>query len=154
VTGEHDWLWWALAALVAVLAAIAWWVWRKGRPFMNGDVFVASRLSRGNHLFPTQVAVTSTSVVQYKPRWLGREEETIHMAHIASVKIDTGLLLSDVLIETSGGTDPIACHGHRKADAVRMKDLIGRYQTDHFQGPGLPAPGRPAGPVDRGPIGR
>ena len=61
--------------------------------------------------------ITPTSVVQYTPRWIGRQEETIHMAHIASVKIETGLLLSDVLIETSGGTDPIRCHGHRKGDA-------------------------------------
>jgi hypothetical protein len=154
VTGEYDWLWWALAAAVAVLAAILWWVWRKGRPFADGDVFVASRLSRGNHLFPTQVAITPTSVVQYTPRWLGRQEETIHMAHVASVKIDTGLIFSNVLIETTGGADPIVCHGHRKADAARMKDLIGLYQTDHFQASGPPAPGRPAGPVGPGPIGR
>ena len=44
------------------------------------------------------------------------------MAHIASVKIDTGMLLSDVLIETSGGADPIRCHGHRKGDAVRDEE--------------------------------
>ena len=93
-------------------------IWRKGRPFAPGDVFRASRLSAGNHLFPTQVLITPTSVVQYTPRWIGRQEETIHMAHVASVKIDTGLLLSDVLIETSGGADPIRCHGHRKGDAV------------------------------------
>ena len=61
-----------------------------------GDVFRASRLSAGNHLFPTQVLITPTSVVQYTPRWIGRQEESIHMAHVASVKIDTGLLLSDV----------------------------------------------------------
>ena len=97
-------------------------------------MFRASRLSSGNRLFPTQVLITPTSVVQYTPRWIGRREETIHMAHIASVKIDTGMLLSDVLIETSGGTDPIACHGHRKGDAVRMKALIERYQTDYYRG--------------------
>ena len=55
------------------------------------------------------------------------------MAHVASVKIDTGLLLSNVLIETSGGSDPIVCHGHRKGDATRMKALIERYQTDHYR---------------------
>ena len=91
--------------------------------------------------FPTQVLITPTSVVQYTPRWFGRREETIHMAHIASVKIETGMLLSDVLIETSGGTDPIACHGHRKGDAARMKDLIERYQTDYYRG-GRPEPCR------------
>ena len=141
MTGESDWLWWALAAAAAVAAILVVWIWRKGRPFAVGDVFRASRLSSGNHLFPTQVLITPTSVVQYTPRWIGKREETIHMAHIASVKIETGMILSDVLIETSGGTDPIACHGHRKGDATRMKNLIERYQTDYYRG----APPNPVG---------
>ena len=112
-------------------------------------MFRASRLSAGNRLFPTQVLITPTSVVQYTPRWIGRQEETIHMAHVASVKIDTGLLLSDVLIETSGGTDPIRCHGHHKGDAVRMKSLIERYQTEYYRDSALPRPCRPdARPAD------
>jgi hypothetical protein len=133
MTGDYAWLWWVVVALAAILVLVLWVVWQKGRPFTSGDVFRASRISRGNHLFPTQVAISPTSVVQHKPRWIGRQEETIHMAHIASVKIDTGILLSNVLIETSGGSDPIACHGHRKSDAVRMKDLIEQYQTQHFR---------------------
>ena len=138
-------LWWALAAGGAVVVVLGFWVWRKGRPFATGDVFRASRLSSGNHLFPTQVLVTPTSIVQYTPRWIGKAEETIHMAHIASVKIDTRMLFSDVLIETSGGTDPIRCHGHGKGDAVTMKNLIERYQTDYYRG------ARPVGaaPTDR-----
>ena len=125
---------WILVAGAALVAMLVVWIWRKGRPFADGDVFRASRWSSGNHLFPTQVLITPSSVVQYTPRWIGRLEETIHMAHIASVKIDTGVILSNVLIETSGGTDPIACHGHRKGDAVAMKDLIERYQTDYYRG--------------------
>jgi hypothetical protein len=140
VTSESDWLWWALAAAGAVAVIFVVWIWRKGRPFAPGDVFRASRLSSGNHLFPTQVLITPTAVVQYTARWFGRREETIHMAHIASVKIETGMILSDVYIETSGGTDPIACHGHRKGDAGRMKDLIERYQTDYYRGGGVPTP--------------
>jgi hypothetical protein len=147
VTSESDWLWWALAAVVAVAAILVVWVWRKGRPFAQGDVFRASRLSSGNRLFPTQVLITPTAVVQYTPRWFGRREETIHMAHIASVKIETGVVLSDVLIETSGGSDPIACHGHRKGDAGRMKDLIEQYQTSYYRGGA-------AGPVVPPPTGR
>jgi hypothetical protein len=145
VTGEFDWLWWAAAAGLMVVVILGLWIWRKGRPFASGDVFRASRLSAGNHLFPTQVLITPTSVVQYTPRWIGKAEETIHMVHIASVRIDTRMFLSDVLIETSGGTDPIRCHGHRKGDATRMKTLIERYQTDYY---------RTARPVGDGPTGR
>src|SRR2546425_995631 len=140
VTGEPDWLWLTLAVAGAVVLLLGFWVWWKGKPFAAGDVFRASRLSRGNHLFPTQVLITPTSVVQYTPRWIGRQEETIHMAHIASVKIETGLLFSNVLIETSGGSDPIVCHGHGKRDAARMKTLVEQYQTEYYRG-GTPRPG-------------
>lgn len=137
---------WTVAAVATIIVLIVVWVWRKGRPFAAGDVFRASRISSGNRLFPTQVLVTRTSVVQYTPQWIGKQEETIHIAHIASVRIDTGLLLSDVLVETSGGTHPIVCHGHRKGDAVRMKNLIERYQTDYYRGNAGPAAGN-AGPA-------
>ena len=71
--------------------------------------------------------------VDARARWFGRQEEVIHMAHVASVKIDTGMVLSDIQIETSGGSDPIKCHGHHKSDAVRMKALIEQYQSDYYR---------------------
>ena len=138
MSGESSAIWSVAIVALAVIAALGAIVWRKGRPFAAGDVFLASRLSEGNHLFPTQVQISPTSVVQYTPRWIGRQEESIHMAHVSSVKIDTKLLLSDVLIETSGGSDPIRCHGHRKGDAVRMKTLIEQYQTDYYRRPAAP----------------
>jgi hypothetical protein len=133
MSGEYGWVWPAIAIAGAIILFFAVIVWRKGRPFAAGDVFRASRLSAGNHLFPTQVLISPTSVVQYTPRWVGKQEESIHMAHVSSVKIDTKLLLSDVLIETSGGASPIRCHGHHKADAVAMKTLIERYQSDYYR---------------------
>ena len=66
------------------------------------------------------------------------------MAHIASVKIDTGMLLSDVLIETSGGTDPMRCHGHRKGDAVADEEPD-RALPDRL------LPGRAAAALSAGP---
>jgi hypothetical protein len=135
MTGELAVLWWTLAAVAAIAVLVVVWVARKGRPFASGDVFRASRLSSGNRLFPTQVAITRTSVVQFTPQWIGKLEETIHMAHVSSVKIDTGVMFSDVLIETSGGSHPIRCHGHRKGDAVQIKALIERYQTDYYRPP-------------------
>lgn len=150
------WAWWTLGVLSLLFVLWLLVVWSKGRPFAPGDVFRASRLSRGNRLFPTQVLITSTSVVQFTPQWIGRQEESIHMAHIASVKIITGLMLSDVLIETSGGASPIKCHGHRKKDAVRMKALIEGHQNEYYRSGGQSAaPGAPAGPGTSvpGPVG-
>ncbi len=128
-----SWLLLILLALVALVVVLAWIVTRKNRPFTAGDVFRASRWTRGNHLFPTQVAITPDSVIQYTPAWIGRQEESIHVAHVASVRIDTHLVFSDVIIETSGGSDPVRCHGHHKSDAIKMKELIERYQTAQYR---------------------
>jgi len=128
---------WILAAgvLAAIAVALVLFFWWKGQPFAEGDVFRASRLSRGNRLFPTQVLITPTSVVHYIPELVGRKEHSIHIVHVASVSIDTNLLFSNVLIETSGGATPVTCHGHRKGDAVRMKQLIEQYQTQYYRSP-------------------
>ena len=124
-----------VVALGVLLLAVMAIVLRKGRPFSDGDVFRASRLSPGNRLLPTQVKVSPTSVVHFTPQWVGRFEQSIHMAHVASVTIDTHLVFSDVLIETTGGASPIHCRGHYKSDAVRMKHLIEQYQTAYFKSP-------------------
>jgi hypothetical protein len=120
-----------LAALVLLPLLV---IWRKGRPVAPGTVFRASRLSAGNRIFPTQVVITPTSVVHYTPEWIGKHEHSIHIAHVASVSIDTGLLFSDVIIETTGGSGSIKCRGHRKADAVEMKRLIEEYQSAYYRG--------------------
>ena len=133
MTGEQAWIVWTSAAVVVIVAAVVFWVWRKGRPFASGDVFRASRLSAAITCSQPQALITPTSVVQYMPEWIGRREETIHMAHVASVRIETGALLSNIVIETSGGTDPVRCHGHKKRDATAIKNLIERYQTDYYQ---------------------
>ena len=138
MTGDAAVWWWLAAAAVAILALFGWFIARKGRPFAPGNVFRTSRWSSSNRLFPTQVLVTPESVVQYKPKWIGHDEEVIHMAHVASVKVSTGLLLSDVQIETSGGSDPILCHGHHKADATRMKALIEQAQSAYYRDKPLP----------------
>jgi hypothetical protein len=123
------------AALIAagVLALLGWWISVKGRRLPGQHVFRASRLSRGNRLFPAQVQISPTSITLYKPQWIGKIEESIHMAHVASIKIDTNLVFSDVFIESSGGHDPILCHGHTKGDAVEMKSLIENFQTGYYR---------------------
>jgi hypothetical protein len=126
---------WIVVAVVVVLllAIVVLWIWVRGRPRPGEHVFRARRISQGNRLFPSQVIITPTSVTLYKPQWIGRVEQSIHPAHVASIKIDTNILFSDVLIETSGGEHPVVCHGHSKSDAVRMKELIEQLQTQHYR---------------------
>ena len=125
---------WVLGGAGFIAIALGFWIARRGRRLPGDHVFRASRLTRGNHVFPTQVAITPTNVVQYTPQWFGKREHSIHMAHVSSVEIDTNLFFSNVLIETSGGSDPVRCHGHRKGDAIEMKRLINEYQSAYYRG--------------------
>jgi hypothetical protein len=93
------------------------------------QTFSASRLTAGNLWFPTRIVVSPLRVSRVKRRLFSRSEESISISQVASVKIATGILWSDILIESTGGTDPIASHGHRKGDAVRIRDLIEGFQA-------------------------
>ena len=126
-------LWWIAFALVAIAIATIALFWVKGRRMAGDHVFRASRFSRGNFLFPTQVGVTPSSIVHFTPQLFGGREQSIHMAHVASVLIDRNRFFSDVMIETSGGASPVRCHGHRKGDAVEMKRLIEEYQSAYYR---------------------
>ena len=127
-------LWWVAFAAVAIVVIAALFFWSKGRRMAGDHVFRASRLSRGNFLFPTQVGVTPTSIIHFTPELFGGREQSIHIAHVASVVVDRNLFFSDVMIETSGGASPVRCHGHRKADAVEMKRLIEQFQSTYYRG--------------------
>src|SRR5262245_50813848 len=132
-TDSNALLVWMLGGAALIVVALAFVVYARGRRIAGEHVFRASRMSRGNHLFPTQVAITPTNVVHYTPQWIGRREQSIHLAHVASVEIDTNLIFSNVVIETSGGSEPVRCHGHRKRDAIDMKRLINEFQTAYYR---------------------
>lgn len=122
-----------IAAIVVVIVGLFLLVaWMKGRKLPGEHVYRASRWSRGNRLLPPQVVITRDSITLYQPQWIGKMEESIHMAHVSSIKIDTNLVFSDVFIETTGGRNPIVCHGHLKRDAVEMKRVIEEYQSSRY----------------------
>jgi len=91
-------------------------------------VFTASRWTSGNLIFPVHIEITPQRVSRIKTRLLGSDEESMAMSKVASISISTGLIWSQIRIESSGGTDPIVSHGHRKADARRIRDLIEQFQ--------------------------
>lgn len=98
---------------------------------MPTDLFQASRWTKGNLIFPTIIEVSDKAVTRRKRTLFSRDEISVSISKVASVHIKTGLMWSDVLIESSGGSDPLASHGHTKADAVRIKDLIETYQAEY-----------------------
>jgi hypothetical protein len=120
----------AIAAAVA-LAILIFLINRvRNRLFTKEvPVFRASRWTQGNRIWPTQVAVFPNRVVRYTPRLIGHFDETIAIDQVASVSVDTGLLFGDVIIETTGGSQPIRCHGHRRRDAEEIRHRITDAQT-------------------------
>lgn len=92
-------------------------------------VFQASRFTRGNFWFPVRIEVSPVRVTRIKPHFIGTEEESIPMAKVASVTIRTGLIWSDIRIDSSGGSNPIVSHGHGNATARRIRELIESYQA-------------------------
>jgi len=98
-------------------------------PAASEEAFSASRWTRGNLIFPTRIVVSPLRVSRVKRRWFGSSDESISISQVASVKISTGMIWSDILIESTGGTDPITSHGHRKGDALRIRDLVEGFQA-------------------------
>jgi hypothetical protein len=99
------------------------------------EIFKASRWTRGNFFFPTYIEVSDKSVSRRKRSWFRLDEMSMSISKVASVHIKTGLIWSEILIESSGGSDPIASHGHGKADARRIKDLIENAQAEMARRP-------------------
>jgi hypothetical protein len=64
-----------------------------------------------------------------KPRLFGNTEESIAISQVASVEISTGIIWSQIRIDSTGGAEPITSRGHRKRDAIRIRELIETYQV-------------------------
>jgi hypothetical protein len=137
-----------ITPIILVIAAVVGlgllgWVVNLGRnrPFTKDvPVFRASRWTKGNRIWPTQVAVFPNRVVRYTPRLFGHFDETIGIDQVASVSVDSGLMFGDVIIETTGGSQPIRCHGHRKGDAEEIRRQITEAEAGQLRRQTQPQP--------------
>lgn len=91
--------------------------------------FRSSRITSGNCLWPTVIEITDDTLVRRKRRWFTVEETRMHLTKVASVHVKSGLLFTDIRIESSGGGDDILSHGHSTADAKAIQQLIEKAQT-------------------------
>jgi hypothetical protein len=101
------------------------------------ETFKASRWTKGNLFFPTYIEVSDKAVTRRKRTLFSVDEESMSITKVASVHIKTGLIWSEIRIESSGGNDPITSHGHTKADAQRIKQLIEDAQAEFGRKPGM-----------------
>jgi hypothetical protein len=102
---------------------------------MPSEIFRASRWTKGNFLFPTYIEVSEIAIRRCKRSWFSKDEISVSTSKVASVHITTGMIWSDILIESSGGSDPLKSHGHSKSDARRIKELIESYQAEFAKHP-------------------
>jgi len=104
---------------------------------MPTETFKASRWTKGNLIFPTYIEVSDKAVTRRKRTLFSVDEESMSISKVASVHIKTGLIWSNIRIESSGGNDPITSHGHTKGDAQRIKELIENAQAEFARKPGI-----------------
>ena len=133
---------WAAGILATAIVLCAAILWLYNRAFTSERTVVkASRLTTGNTVFPVQVAVFQDRVARYKPRFLGHTEDSITLRQIASVKVQSGPVFADVVIDTTGGSPPVVIHGLWKKDAEALSGAIAAAQSQS------PMPVRPVPPT-------
>ncbi len=90
--------------------------------------FRSSRWSSGNLFFPDSLTLASDALLFRKGALFGSSEEHVHYSAVASFKINNGIFLSTVSIETSGGSQPIFVNGLWKKDAKEIQETIRAFQ--------------------------
>ncbi len=121
---------WTAGILLAAIVLCAGVLWLYNREFTSERTVVkASRFTSGNAVFPVQVAVFADRVSRYKPRFLGHTEDSITLRQIASVKVQSGPVFADVVIDTAGGSPPVVIHGLWKKDAQALSGAIAAAQS-------------------------
>lgn len=126
----------AILIVLAAALAIGGVLFLLNRPFSRDpETFTASRMTSGNLLFPVQVAVFPDRVARRKPRFLGHTEDSISIDLIASVKVQSGVVFADVVLDAAGGSPPIVIHGLFRKDAERLRDRIGAARENRRKPP-------------------
>ncbi len=92
-------------------------------------VYRASRLTRGNRIFPASITVDGNQIRYTKNRWFGSTEEAINCQHVSSLRVWHGMMWSTMTIETSGGSQPIQINGLSKKAAEEIEAAVRKAQA-------------------------
>lgn len=88
--------------------------------------FTASRLSgNDNSVFPDRLEIDDDNgnITYFKGTIVGYRQTFISRNNIASVRVSSGLLFVDVIIESIGGME-IRARGFRKRDAREIMEIL------------------------------
>jgi hypothetical protein len=86
--------------------------------------YQSSRWSAGNFIFPDRLTLAGDGMLFQKRAMFGSSQEHINYRAVASLRIKNGIFLSNLTIETSGGTQPIFINGLWKSDAREIQETI------------------------------
>jgi uncharacterized membrane protein YdbT with pleckstrin-like domain len=88
------------------------------------EIFIASRLTAGNKIFPSKIIIDKDGVTLKIPGLFSGNEKTIPYTRISSVDINCPFIgYSTISIETTG-EGSIKAHGFTKSEVTRIKDLL------------------------------
>jgi hypothetical protein len=86
--------------------------------------YIASRLSKGNKVYPIHIIIDESGVTLKLPGFFKGKETTTLFGSISSVDIETPLVgFSTLSIETKGD-GKIVAHGFTKSEVKEMKQVI------------------------------
>ena len=88
--------------------------------------FEASRISgNDNVVFPDRLEIDDDNgnITYFKGTIVGYRQTFIAAGNVASVRIASGLLFADIIIESTGGKEVRTC-GFRKRDAREIMELL------------------------------
>lgn len=88
------------------------------------EIFIASRLTAGNKLFPAEIIIGQDGITLKIPGLFSGNEKTIPYSRISSVDINCPLIgYSTISIEATG-EGSIKAHGFKKTEVTRIKEQI------------------------------
>ena len=87
-------------------------------------VYRSSRWSSGNLFFPDQLTLAGDGMHFRKGALFGSQEEHINYRAVASLHINHGVFLSNLNIETTGGSQPIFINGLWKSAAREAQATV------------------------------
>jgi len=97
-------------------------------PEIEKKIYWSSRWSSGNLFFRDRLTLAPDGITFRKGAMFSSNEEHINYRAIASIRVENGIFLSNVTVETSGGTQPVFINGLWKSDAKELQDFIRVYQ--------------------------
>ena len=98
-------------------------------PAVEEKTYWSSRWSSGNLFFRDRLVLAGDGITFRKGAMFSSNEEHINYRAIASIRVKNGIFLSDVTVETSGGSQPVFINGLWKSDAKQLQDFIRVYQA-------------------------